>query len=73
LNLTIQEGGRLNPGTVSLDKTDFFATIPEARTEQSANLQTAEGDAESPDLGSWNLVQAADAPKVQGTDMSPRT
>ena len=59
--------GRLNPGAVSLDKTDFFATGPETRAEQSDTLQPSEGNVESSEFGSWNLIQAADAVSIRRT------
>jgi hypothetical protein len=59
--------GRLNAGATSLDKTVFFATAPAERVEHADTLQSTELDAESSDLGSWNLIKSVDAVPVEET------
>jgi hypothetical protein len=57
--------GRLNAGAMSLDKTVFFATATEEGVENADTLQSTEGDAESSELGSWNLIKSVDAVPVE--------
>ena len=53
--------GRLNPGAVSLDKTDFFAMESQTQSVNAGVAHVPEGDAECSELGTWEVIQPSDS------------
>ena len=59
MSLTTPGGGRVNPGAVDLDTSDFFVAEPDASVGQQEAAPQSEGYAVDSDFGSWHVVKAA--------------